>query len=572
MCSSVDYWRCRWIKLGGALEYPQRGPSDPHLEPDLSTVCPQGYPQGWRADPQGWRGGTRRCGGARASPRRRRGRRRAGPTGRSASRSPCGRAGPAPPLRLRLTAALPRHRSPRAVPSARSPWRAARYGTRSPRAALPGRSRGGRSEAGGSRRDDAPASAPSGRPSRPGCSDGGHRRSAIADQDRVGVGGPPGSTRMRGGGCAGSAADSSAEASRLSAGAGGSVDAAARGAVATPVPFAPSVSARARAVRWRSDPATQKGGRRISFTPRPALLPSRSGAMTPFPGRAGAAAHPKDTRRPPFSAPPTPRAATAGPPEASTAPGPSSTPARTTTAGVANGSPRGNHRTAPDPARISRIRADAESAAPARGVAGAAWPASASRRSAALGPGASRPDPGPRSIPIRSGRSARTSHNPRERLPGVRSRGLPGDLAGQATISRRAGRAVRLPRGSSPTARTRGAAGSVPPDLVREADAEDGVGEVIPIRCPPSSVRPARTSAPTPGRGPARARRRDSGDQVAGLGAPRTRTGTATGPGPDSAPDPRHHGRTGEPPAADSGPARTRLAGPEARLGRGWFA
>ena len=123
-------------------------------------------------------------------------------------------------------------------------------------------------------------------------------------------------------------------------------------------------------------------------------------------------------------------------------------------------------------------------------------------------PGASRPDPGPRSIPIRSGRSARTSHNPRERLPRVRSRGLPGDLAGQATISRRAVRAVRLPRGSSPTARTRGAAGSVPPDLVREADAEDGVGEVIPIRCPTSSVRPTRTSAPTPGRGPARARRR----------------------------------------------------------------
>ena len=88
---------------------------------------------------------------------------------------------------------------------------------------------------------------------------------------------------------------------------------------------------------------------------------------------------------------------------------------------------------------------------------------------------------------------------------------------------------MRFLWGSSPTARTRGAAGSVPPDLVREADAEDGVGEVIPIRCPPSSVRPARTSAPTPGRGPARARRRDSGDQVAGLGAPGTRTGTATG-------------------------------------------
>ena len=108
MCSSVDYWRCRWIKLGGALEYPQRGPSDPHLEPDLSTVCPQGYPQGWRADPQEWRGGTRRCGGARASPRRRRGHRRAGPTGRSASRSPCGRAGrPRPGSRSRSDIQVP---------------------------------------------------------------------------------------------------------------------------------------------------------------------------------------------------------------------------------------------------------------------------------------------------------------------------------------------------------------------------------------------------------------------------------------------------------------------------------
>ena len=50
-------------------------------------------------------------------------------------------------------------------------------------------------------------------------------------------------------------------------------------------------------------PTTQKGGRRISFTPRPAPLPFRSGAMTPFPGRAGAAAHPKVKRRPPFSVP-----------------------------------------------------------------------------------------------------------------------------------------------------------------------------------------------------------------------------------------------------------------------------
>lgn len=191
MCSSVDYWWCRWIKLGGALEYPQRGPSDPHPGPDLSTACPQGYPQGWREDPQGVENEARRCGDAHISPRRRRGRRRAGPTGRSASRSPCGRAGPAPPLRLWLTAALPRHRSPRAVPSARSRWARSpvrhplapgprdqvrqlgprgEHGTRS----LPGRAV--RSKPWGSIRDGRepqgrrPASAPSGRPSRPGCS------------------------------------------------------------------------------------------------------------------------------------------------------------------------------------------------------------------------------------------------------------------------------------------------------------------------------------------------------------------------------------------------------------------
>ena len=53
----------------------------------------------------------------------------------------------------------------------------------------------------------------------------------------------------------------------------------------------------------------EKGGRCISFTLRSSSLSPRSGAMTPLSGRAGAAAHPKDTRRPPFSAPPTPRTA-----------------------------------------------------------------------------------------------------------------------------------------------------------------------------------------------------------------------------------------------------------------------
>ena len=214
-----------------------------------------------------------------------------------------------------------------------------------------------------------------------GMLDGGHRRSVIADQDRVGVGGPPGSTRTRTSRGGSGARDASA--ARLNAGADKPVDAAAREAVATPVPFAPSVSARARAVRWRSDPATQKGGRRVSFTPRPALLPSRNGAMTPFPGRAGAAAHPKVTRRPPFSAPPTLRVATAGPPEASTAPGPSSAPARPRRRGSPAGRPAGI--TAPPRVRPASAGSAPMLSRPHRpgGVAGASWPASASRRSAA---------------------------------------------------------------------------------------------------------------------------------------------------------------------------------------------
>ena len=75
---------------------------------------------------------------------------------------------------------------------------------------------------------------------------------------------------------------------------------------------APFVSLRARADPWREVRRLKKGGCRISFTLRPALLPSRNGAMTPFPMSAGVAAHPKVKRRPPFSAPPSPRTAMAG--------------------------------------------------------------------------------------------------------------------------------------------------------------------------------------------------------------------------------------------------------------------
>ena len=41
-------------------------------------------------------------------------------------------------------------------------------------------------------------------------------------------------------------------------------------------------------------PTTQKGGRRISFTPRPAPLPFRSGAMTPFPQTRGSRRAPEN--------------------------------------------------------------------------------------------------------------------------------------------------------------------------------------------------------------------------------------------------------------------------------------
>ena len=69
--------------------------------------------------------------------------------------------------------------------------------------------------------------------------------------------------------------------------------------------------------RRRAGLAAQKGGRRVSFTLHAAPLSFRSVAMTPFPGRAGVVAHPKVTRRPPFSPRRRPRAARAGPPAGS---------------------------------------------------------------------------------------------------------------------------------------------------------------------------------------------------------------------------------------------------------------
>ena len=153
-------------------------------------------------------------------------------------------------------------------------------------------------------------------------------------------------------------------------------------------------------------PAAQKGGRRVSFTPRPAPLPARSGAMTPFPMSAGAAAHPKVTRRPPFSPRRRPGPRRWGPPEVFTHPG------------------RHRHRPVHDG---GRCRSDV--------------PREAARRTEGLIPVRAgpvvrdvAPEVGGGGAPREPRRgaawSASTSLNPRARTPGRRTRGLPDDLAG----------------------------------------------------------------------------------------------------------------------------------------------
>ena len=75
--------------------------------------------------------------------------------------------------------------------------------------------------------------------------------------------------------------------------------------LASSVPLAPPVSPRTRTGRWVGGSATQKGGRRVSFTPGPAPLSSRRGAMTPFPVRAAWSCTRKSTREPLFPRRPT---------------------------------------------------------------------------------------------------------------------------------------------------------------------------------------------------------------------------------------------------------------------------
>ena len=311
------------------------------------------------------------------------GRRRAGTTGRPASQPSCGRSwGLALPLRPGLTgSAPPRHPlAPALAPGPCCPVEAAG-----------GAIRGGRELQG--RR---PISAPSGRPLRPGRS----TANGIGASSRTGIGsGAEGAFRLNAGAPADVAACEIVAPRAPPRPRMGNCDDEAR-------PGRRTCSAVGADGPVAGGPAAQKGGWRVSFTPRPAPLPARSGAMTPFPMSAGAAAHPKVTRRPPFSPRRRPGPRRWGPPEVFTHPG------------------RHRHRPVHDG---GRCRSDV--------------PREAARRTEGLIPVRAgpvvrdaAPEVGGGGAPREPRRgaawSASTSLNPRARTPGRRARGLPDDLAG----------------------------------------------------------------------------------------------------------------------------------------------
>ena len=190
---------------------------------------------------------------------------------------------------------------------------------------------------------------------------------------------------------------------------------------------APFVSLRARADPWREVRRLKKGGCRISFTLRPALLPSRNGAMAPFPMSAGVAAHPKVKRRPPFSAPPSPRAAMAR------------------SAGViVGGSPGGIGGGSGTRPRFASIAHLAWWDGVSHAVTRPGPRARHSTREHVTQPASTYPKP------------ASTSLNPRARHAGRRARGLSDVLGGYPTISRTAAPGATAPRTPGRASRPRG--------------------------------------------------------------------------------------------------------------------
>ncbi len=124
--------------------------------------------------------------------------------------------------------------------------------------------------------------------------------------------------------------------------------------------------------------------------------------------------------------------------------------------------------------------------------------------------------------PAQAPQSARSPLNPRERTSSRRSRGLPGDLGGQVTISRVTRRSRELPR------RPPAAPHHRPPNNLRGAELND----------PPSAPKPGagRTGARGPGGEGGREPSRVLGCVPLSPGAARSGSNPGPGPPPTSSP------------------------------------
>ena len=191
---------------------------------------------------------------------------------------------------------------------------------------------------------------------------------------------------------------------------------------------------RARTGRRRTGRPPKKGGRRVTFTPRPAPLPPRNGAMTPSPGRAEAGEHPKVTHQPPFSVPPRPRTTPTHPQE----PAPTTTrprPPPNTPDAPTNRPPTPPQPEPPPSAKRAPRRPDARTGTATRPVRPAPSRRSRPPEGYSASSGARRPEIGIAVHEI-AGRPASTSLDRRDRHLTRENVPLADDLAGQVTISR----------------------------------------------------------------------------------------------------------------------------------------
>ena len=244
----------------------------------------------------------------------------------------------------------------------------------------------------------------------------------------------------------------------------------------------------------------------MTFTPRPAPLPPRNGAMTPSPGRAEAGEHPKVTHQPPFSVPPRPRTTPTHPQE----PAPTTTrprPPPNTPDAPTNRPPTPPQPEPPPSAKRAPRRPDARTGTATRPARPAPSRRSRPPEGYSASSGARRPEIGIAVHEI-AGRPASTSLDRRDRHLTRENVPLADDLAGQVTISRnrrlggaRAGAPAEptRPNGAparSTTARLAGARADA--DIMDPAEADDHpphrahAGPACPD--PPQRPRPSRSA------------------------------------------------------------------------------